>query len=89
MLERGSGGGRLQGLAVEPAFQYRLHTLIGAGSGGHGTRRRRFQPLVRIALPQSQNAQTRPVAHLRVGLTFQDGSEQLRRGRPHRLRPME
>ena len=85
----GRGAGRLQRLAVEPAFQHRLHTLIGAGAGGHGTRRRRFQPLVRIALAQPQNPQTRPVAHLRVRLTFQDGLEQLRRGRSHRLRPMQ
>src|SRR5437773_6099496 len=50
VLERRLGRRRLQGLAVEPAFQHRLHTPIGTGSGGDGSHGCRFDPLARRAL---------------------------------------
>ncbi len=89
VLQRRSGHRRLQRLAVERTFQNRLHAPIGTGSGGDGSRRSRFQTLGRVALAQPKNPQTRPVAHLRVRFTFQNGGEQLSRGRSHRLRPTE
>ena len=61
MFERRLGRQSLQGLAVEPAFQHRLHAPVGAA----------------------------PVEMARAAATLQNGREQLHRGWPHRLRPVE
>ena len=89
MFERRPRRRGLQRLTVEPAFQHRLDALIGTGAGGEGTHRRLFHPLGGITLAQPQNPQARPIAHLRVRFTFQNDFEQLRRGRSHRLRPVQ
>ena len=89
MLEWRRSGWSLQRLAIEGALQNRFDAVVGTSAGGHRSLSGRFQAFVRIVFAQAQNAQARAVAHFGMGLTFQDGSEQLGRRRAYRLGPVD
>src|SRR5271157_1120046 len=77
-----------QGNHVERVLQDRLHALIATSLGEECPFRRSFHALPGVLLRQANDAETGPVAHLRVRLLVQDSLEQLGRVGTDAARPV-
>jgi hypothetical protein len=77
-----------QELAIERVLQNRAQALIREGPQLQGALAGRFQPLVGVSLGQTQDAETRAVAHFRMRLRFENVVYDLCGRRAHRLGPV-
>src|SRR6476620_6414095 len=89
MARAGRGGFRIkQRLTVERAFQNRFQTLIREGLELEGALAGGFQSWLGVDFLQTQDAQTGAVAHLRVRLALQDGTDDFGSGNANAFGPM-
>jgi hypothetical protein len=76
------------GLPVERALQDRAQAGIGAGLQLQRTLTGRFEPLVGIGLGQAQDPEASAIAHLRMRLAGEDGTDDFGCGGAHGFAPV-